>query len=226
MAITTVRGLALQSSFRDIIRDVHRAVHRHSALVGKVTFYWTVTHMGLQMIFSQLIGKEDENGRIDDRAGADIWFALRSDDTQRIVLLKIAEMKLGKYPIFDELKWAIDRIGELSTYRNDISHVPFALVDGEMTPNKLMADKGRLDRLNNAGHRKLFRAVIHDLHYLGNFLWDLSLYLKYPTRALSFALPDRPLLRAKALVERSPPKKNSRPKQPLKRRSRPRPSPA
>lgn len=216
------RGLWQKTAFSAEILNSFRGIQSHSLLIGKVTFYWNAVHAGLLNIFIQLAGEKDEHGRIDPTLPTRIWHDQGGDSAQRSLLLVFVEIKLSRNPaVSDCIKWALNELGTLAMYRNDATHVPFTITFGSKSargmsqPNMEAAQQNRFTRLNSVGHRKLFRALVHDLFYLGEFLWALLQKLEHPRPSVDARpLPDRPVLRARALVEGSPPKSNGRPGSP------------
>jgi hypothetical protein len=207
------RGLLRNFICADLYLKALREVRSHALLIGKVAFYWNAVHAVLQTIFIEMAGERDEKGRIDPAGPARIWHDQASDSGQRALLLAFGELRLTRDPeVLGRLKWAIEQLNALATYRNDAIHVPFT--GSDFTPHPLAAQLNRLNRLNSVGHRKLFRALIHDLNYLGDFLWRLKGHLERPNRPDTQLLPERPTLRARLLVEKSPPMSNGRPECP------------
>jgi hypothetical protein len=186
-------------------------------LIGRVTYHWNYLHSVLQSIFVSLVGECDDEGHIHIETATRVWNTLKSDDAQRAVLLAFAQSYVAHdSQKLNHLAWLLKSVGQLSTYRNDATHVPFTVpLEGSkkhLAPDFLAAEKGRAARLTTVGHRLLFKHLIYDLHWLGIFARKLFLYLTYPELEGQRGFPplrDRPPLRAHQLVEKSPPAKNS-----------------
>lgn len=212
---TRKRGLLDKSIFSDKFLEAQRAVRRHAILIGKLTFLWNSVHAELLLLFIQIAGPRVQ-GEIDPALPSRIWHDAGSDSAQRALFLVFAELKLARKPELLELaKWTIIELNALATYRNDAMHSAFdiRIREGEAnafsSPSVRAVQQNRLKRLNSVGHRKLFRAVIHDLFRLGIVIWEILSRLGYDNYPRDLRpLPQKPVLRARALVEKSPPRSN------------------
>lgn len=214
------RGLIERGIFAQSFLNGQRAIRHHAILIGKLTFLWNAVHAELLASFIEIAGERDIKGTIDPTLPSRIWHDTGSDSGQRSLLLVFAELRLASKPELLELtRWMIAELNALATYRNDALHSAFEVhvsrhkKDMASIPSARSVQANRLARLNNVGHRRLFRAVIHDLFRLGSVNWEIYIRLSHPhARYDPHSLPEKPILRARALVEGSPPKSNGRPK--------------
>jgi len=205
------RGLFEKSIFSESYLEGQRAVRRHAILIGKLTFLWNAVHAELLLLFIQIAGEKSQ-GNIDPVLPSRIWHDTGSDSAQRALFLVFAELKLAKKPeLLDLAKWAVVELNALATYRNDAMHSAFEIrikrgeTNAFSTPSVRAVQQNRLNRLNSVGHRKLFRAVIHDLFRIGSLIWEILSRLDAPPFVRDLQpLPDKPVMRARALVEKSP----------------------
>jgi hypothetical protein len=213
-----------------------RAIKRHAQLIGLVTYHWNELHATLEMLFGLLASDWsffDPKGRphvFEGFGRKDMWNALKSDDSQRAILKALAGSKLWKDPeMLSRINWLIDEAGYLSTYRNDATHVRFSLAPTANGHFRLepgywqLEQNSRIKRLTAVGHERLFSLLISDLEKLsayGACLWS-DIYGPERRDKPAWSLQKKPRLRARELVEKSPPKTNSRQQRPKGRKRQP-----
>jgi hypothetical protein len=93
--------------------------------VGKLVASWNQLHERLGELFSMIVRK-DQPG-----IALAVWYSVRSDLAQRQMLRASAEAAAAAGLLIeqakeDDIKWLLDRTGELSHQRNDALHAPVA----------------------------------------------------------------------------------------------------
>lgn len=109
--------------------ETKRAFEEYSLAVGKVSHAWNYLQERLGLLFRLVSGAPHE-------IASAVWYSVESDRSQRNMLSAAAgaNTKLSeKYPdLVPDLKWLVDRCGELSQRRNDAIHAPCSLyIHGE-----------------------------------------------------------------------------------------------
>ena len=208
---------------RTIRADLRPFLSKFTALVGEVTYASNGLHQAFFLLFKFIF--EDEQEEMVE----EIWHSLRSDDIQRTVLKAAARHSADLGPRRrGALIWAIDRAGKLAEFRNDAIHTLFEYQGdnkGSFTiyPSDWSATPRRVEKLNRVGYEKLFKLLIGDLYALTAYVGYIAdTFIETPSWTPE-PLPSRPLLQSIQLVEKSPPKTNSRqqrsPKQKRQRKS-------
>lgn len=211
---TRQRGLIRKSVFSQSYLKAQRGIRHHAILIGKLTFLWNSVHAELLSLFIELAKEKNADDDAASSASVRIWHDQGSDSAQRSLLLAFADLKMVRNPaLLERVRWLVAELKCLSTYRNDAVHATFEVrVDGRRVTDFSMPAThaihlNRLSRLESVGHRKLFRAVIHDLYLLGDFAWQILSRLEHPSPELDVrSPPEKPSLRSRKLVEKSPPK--------------------
>ena len=101
-------------------RPIHQksVIVKHARHVGEIMVAWNTLHSQLFLLFWALMGKDRYN------AAYGVWHCIYSDKTQREMLMAMAEGTLASKPaMLARIKWLIDRINDLSPYRNDPAHI-------------------------------------------------------------------------------------------------------
>lgn len=214
------------------IKQLSDAEVRYAQLVGLVTMAWNDLHGTYLAVFSVLLHDDPAevmmtlgmNALEPGNLGAEIWHCLASDDAKRSILARAVTIKLPeKSRIRQNLLWAIEKTGKLSTYRNDAAHV--AVWDQgrpsrpNVAPDLLTLPPKRLKRFSAVKLRVLLRALSSDLFELREYVWWQFLSLS-PVMAGRLPTLRRPILRSVRLIERHP-SKRERPKRRSANRSSP-----
>jgi hypothetical protein len=96
-------------------------IAEHAALIGRVTIAWNDLNHILGYLFRLFSGMPE------DKATA-IYFAPKSDTTQRAVLKAVAEIALKPHPdIWQPFKKSLDRINGLAGERNAAIHTSWVV---------------------------------------------------------------------------------------------------
>ena len=170
-----------------------QAVKRHNQQVGNIVWAWNLAHEQLYVLFAYFIQESK-------RASA-IWHVIQSDKTQREMLLATALAALGETaPLYVEIKWLCDRVGDISTFRKDPAHTPIH-VKGPLTvgflpplgPSEISGRPQAVERLTTKPTAQFWRAARDDLYMLGLYAWHIHYQLRYPG-VIGHALPHRPSL--------------------------------
>jgi hypothetical protein len=186
--------------------------------LGQLALAWNGLHETLSVLFSGVIGGENQDQLLA------IWHAVNSDRAQRQMLIaavtnNIREEIPQKY--IDEIKWICGRATVLEDLRNDALHSPLWAYQRTSRETIIMPVIG----LGHERAKKLF-----DKNLLADFRWcrDRSNSLREFSSALYSSLLDNktPLPDRPAWLERpgTKPPKQRRPTQTTKRPRQPRSS--
>jgi hypothetical protein len=175
-----------------MLPDFNRPVRAHAIVTGELVWASNFAHAAFCMIFAHLVDAQDW------RVGTAIWNALRSDSTQRDVLMALSEVVL-KPKDFKRVKWAVETAGKLSKTRNDAVHAPVVFMATSkglgLTPDHHSTPKPRRDRLlGSPNMHRDFRTAKGDLIAIGSYATAILSKLIIGS---SMPWPERPLIRSK-----------------------------
>jgi hypothetical protein len=177
-------------------KERERIFQPYAIDLGWCVYEWNRLQASFADLFALAVGN--------DRVGFAIWHAVKSDLTQRDMLMAASEQSYkDKDPprAFDDIKWLIDRTSKLINPRNDAIHAPLVFVNESLGNISLMplyflgspraknlADKDLLKEI------AWCRAYTHLLaEFAENLMFSIKFYpaLKPEERP---AWPDRPPL--------------------------------
>ena len=172
-----------------------KAIKTHTRLVGEMVWAWNGLHQSFSYLFGLIVQSSDPS------IGEAIWAALKSDSSQRDVLLASSKLRHGDKSAFGRrMRWAVNITEKLSVYRNDLVHTPMSGI--ALGPRGLVTvvsshaiSPARVHRLSRADTFKLLRTLRGDLVQLRNYVWDLGQRLYPYAIPMIGSWPDRPPLR-------------------------------
>ncbi len=192
---------------RRIPRHITVAVRQHNRQVGDILWAWNLVQDQLFGLFSYFFADKRH-------LSSAIWHTIQSDKVQREMLSAIARADLpANSKTFANIKWLLDRIGDLSPLRNDPAHTPIYVarlsVGSALIPSAISGRPAAVDRLTARPTKQIWRAARADLFVLAVYAREISIRLENPTRqALLGPLPRRPALLSLVAKHHTGPRKS------------------
>jgi hypothetical protein len=125
-------------------------------LLGRITIQWTTIQAAISRVFRRLSG-------LDAAKAEAVFFAVKSDTSQRDMTLALGRVVLDKHPeLLERTIKLFNRLGDLSGERNAVTHAIWAvnLPEGRITP---MPSRGQHRRLKIDNHRAQLDRLLRDL---------------------------------------------------------------
>ncbi len=194
------------------------AKQRHALYTGQTIMASNHLHLLFFEIFCSVVGWS---------LGYALWHTVSSDANQRNMLDAVSRIHFSKQRgVLKRILWATRQAGALSTYRNDLVHVPIMMgtnSTGRAKPATVMAHPWgsyeRVARLNSVQISKLRSLVLSDFFAIQRVVGRISTNLLHPDA--NYLLRRIPPLRAQAFVDAAKPKPPPRKKKKLPKRQRP-----
>jgi len=192
---------------RRVPGSLSKAVKAHNQQVGNILWAWNLAHDQLFQMFEYFVD--------DQRLASNLWHVLNSDKTQREMLTAAALAELDEQSaLFQEIKWVLDRISDISTYRNDPAHTPIYVgriyqTGSVLIPSRISGRPQAVQRLNLKPTRSFWRAARGDLYALAAYAKEICLRLRNQDQPPHWLgpLPRRPeLLTLPQKAKRAPQK--------------------
>jgi hypothetical protein len=137
-------------------KDIQKELGENALLIGRVTMQWTTIQAAIAQLFRRLSG-------LDASRSEAIFFAVKSDSSQRDMTLALARIALNEHhELLRRLIKLFNLLGDLSGERNAVTHAMWAvkMPEGRVTP---MPRRGQHRRLKIEDHRAQFDTLLRDL---------------------------------------------------------------
>lgn len=129
----------------------------HAEAIGKVTISWSMCQLLVFALFYDLSGMTWENARA-------VFFALKSDATQREVTAALAQTLTGTRSPKKKIISAIDRLTQLAGERNATVHTMWQVSDEGLVPAQGISHFPKLDTANPQKQFELLDAKLTSTH--------------------------------------------------------------
>jgi hypothetical protein len=196
------------------------AIRLHARHTGEIVIAWNGLQGSLFMLFAALFGDIHKQ-----HFAHKIWHTIQSDKTQREMLYNAAEAFLGaRCPeLLADIKWGLDRAGDLSPYRNDAAHTAIWTVAQPSGRRTVMPDPyatrfASMQRLVETPTAAIWQKVRGDLYALTEYVALIEAHVRYGPLV---ALKSRPRLQA-VQEKQTKSRRGSHPPNAAKRKRRPR----
>jgi hypothetical protein len=152
---------------------------RYAKAIGELVWASNFAHGAFRFLFCSLLKSEN------DLAGDDIWHALKSDSSQRDILLASAHYANISPGVYNRIVWIHRMAGKLATIRNDAVHTEMFFrtdSDGGLIdePPMVMANPARRKRLDkNPKLLEIFNRARGDFIQLGAYAFLIGHSIQY-----------------------------------------------
>lgn len=169
----------------------HKTFHPYVTAIGQAAVAWNGLHEALRGLFWTLLG-------VDAPVHSAIWYAIRSDRTQRQILdaivKRIHETGDISDSILDRVEWLLKNANSLATARDDAIHVP--LISWGRPPNHTVVPGS--SHGHPMGKRLENKDLVNEFRWcrdMGIALTDYCLRLDWHlNNQQQFPLPNKPAL--------------------------------
>ena len=172
------------------LEDAERAFDLYVQEVGRVVYAWNLLHEHLGALFARVVGGHDS------KVTMAVWYSPTNDRAQRD-LLRSAVTAANSDPAWKrlpemartDLLWALDRINELGSKRDDAIHAPTEL-------DASILKEGEMAAAILSGHRRVKNLVgknlLTEFDFLENYAHVLRRFIQQATNALNADNPTWP----------------------------------